>query len=80
VLRLIIVGGLRMVLAGVAAGSLLAFWAARWMEGLMFQQSPRDPLVFAAVAALLLLVSVVASLLPALRAARTDPIEALRLE
>ncbi|HTL04887.1 MAG TPA: FtsX-like permease family protein, partial [Gemmatimonadales bacterium] len=80
VLRLIVAGGLRMVLIGVAAGSLLAFWAARWMEGLLFQQSPRDPLVFAVVAALLLLVSVVASLLPALRAARTDPIEALRLE
>lgn len=80
VLRLIVGGGLRLVGIGVIAGAALAFWASRWMESLMFRQSPRDPFVFAAVAALLLGVSVLACVLPARRAARVDPNVALRLE
>jgi predicted permease len=80
VLRLIVTGGLRLVAAGVVAGTVLAFWASRWMEGLMFRQSPRDPLVFAAVALLLLGVSVVASMVPAWRATRVDPNVVLRLD
>jgi predicted permease len=80
VLRLIVAGGLRLVAIGVLAGAALAFWASRWMETLMFRQSARDPLVFAAVALLLLGVSVIASMVPAWRAARVDPNVALRLE
>jgi predicted permease len=80
VLRLIVAGGLRLVATGVLAGAALAFWASRWMETLMFRQSARDPLVFAAVALLLLGVSVIASMVPAWRAARVDPNVALRLE
>jgi len=79
-LRLIVASGLRLVFLGVLAGSALAFWAARWISALLFNESPRDPLVFGGVAVLLLVVAVVACLLPALRAARVDPIEALRLE
>jgi ABC-type lipoprotein release transport system permease subunit len=48
------------------------------MEGLMFRQSARDPLVFAVVALLLLGVSVVASMVPAWRATRVDPNVVLR--
>jgi predicted permease len=80
VLRLIVTGGLRLVAVGVLAGTALAFWASRWMETLMFRQSARDPLVFAAVGLLLLAVSVIASMVPAWRAARVDPNVALRLE
>jgi putative ABC transport system permease protein len=80
VLRLIVTGGLRLVALGVVAGTALAFWASRWMEALMFRQSARDPLVFAAVALLLLGVSVLASMVPAWRATRVDPNVVLRLD
>ena len=65
---------------GVVAGTLLALWATRWVEGLLFRQSPHDPVVYAGVALLLLGVSVVASMVPAWRAARVDPNVALRLD
>jgi len=50
------------------------------MEGLMFQQQPRDPLIYGVVAGILLLVALVAAVVPALRAARIDPNSALRLD
>ena len=65
---------------GVVLGVLVAFWGAKWMEGLMFQQEPRDPLIYGMVAGILLLVAVVAAVVPALRAARIDPNSALRLD
>jgi len=80
VLRLIVSRGLAVVTLGIAAGTVLSFWASRWIEGLLFQQSPHDLLVYGGVALLLLGVAVLASLLPALRAARVDPNVALRLE
>lgn len=80
VLRLIVSSGLRLVGAGVILGILVALWGARWMEGLMFQQPARDPVIYGAVAGILLLVAVVAAIVPALRAARIDPNSALRLD
>ena len=80
VLRLIVSGGLRLVGAGVVLGVLVALWGARWMEGLMFQQDPRDPVVYGMVAGVLLVVAVVAAVIPALRATRIDPNSALRLD
>ena len=80
VLRLIVSSGLRLVGTGVVLGVLVAFWGAKWMEGLMFQQEPRDPLIYGMVAGILLLVAVVAAVVPALRAARIDPNSALRLD
>ena len=79
-LRLIVSRGLGVVSMGVVAGTLLALWATRWVEGLLFRQSPHDPVVYAGVALLLLGVSVVASMVPAWRAARVDPNVALRLD
>ena len=78
VLRLVVGGGLRLTLVGLGLGGLIAFLAAPRLEPLMFSQSTRDPLVLVAVGGLLLVVGVVASLVPGLRAARVDPLVALR--
>jgi putative ABC transport system permease protein len=80
VLRLVIEQGLRLGVVGVAIGGMIAFLAARWLKPFLFQESARDPVVYALVAAVLLAVAVVASFVPALRAARVDPNIALRAE
>ena len=72
--------GGRLVLIGVVLGGSVALAIAPRIEGLLFRQAPRDPLVFTLVAVGLLLVSAVASVAPALRAARVDPNVALRTE
>ena len=56
------------------------FHVDRWLESLLFQTSPRDPWVFSAVAVGLLLAALVGSLVPAVRAARVKPMDALRGE
>ena len=63
---------------GLVLGGGLALWGSKWMEGLMFRQSPRDPLVFGVVTLVLLVVALLASSGPALAAARVDPNVALR--
>jgi ABC-type antimicrobial peptide transport system permease subunit len=80
VVRLIVRGGLRLVLAGLVLGGALALWAAPRIESLMFETSSRDPIVYGAVAAVLLTVAIMASLAPALRALRMDPNVALRAD
>src|SRR5215218_11134757 len=78
VMRLVVGHGVRLSLAGVAAGSAIAFAAARWIEPLLFQQSARDPVVLGTVGAVLIAVALVASAVPALRAMRADPNTVLR--
>ena len=78
VIRLVVGQGARFALAGVALGVALALLAAPWIQPLLFQQSARDPATYGMVASLLLAVAVVASAVPALRAARADPTTALR--
>ena len=80
ILRLVVGQGVRFGLAGVALGTLLAYAASRWLEPLLFQQSPRDPVVYTAVGAVLVLVALAASGAPAVRASRADPNTALRSE
>ena len=80
ILRLVVGQGVRFALAGVALGTLLAYAASRWLEPLLFQQSPRDPVVYTAVGAVLVLVALAASGAPAVRASRADPNTALRSE
>jgi putative ABC transport system permease protein len=80
VLGLVIRRGLVTAGAGIAAGVLAALLLSRLMEGLLYGVPARDPLTFAAVALLLLGVALAASILPALRASRVDPLEALRSE
>jgi predicted permease len=78
VVRMIVAQGLAFAVAGIAVGSVLALWASRWVEPLLFSQRARDPLVFAGVALVLLVVAIAATLRPALRATRVDPTVALR--
>jgi predicted permease len=69
-----------MAMLGIAIGSSIAAAAATFVQPLLFKVSARDPMVFAVVAVTLLTVAVVASLIPAMRAAHVDPLEALRAE
>ena len=80
VLRLVVGAGVRFAVAGVAIGTALALVGGRWLTSLLYDVSPRDPLVFGVVTIALLGVAVVASALPAMRATRVDPNVALRAE
>jgi len=80
VLRLVLSGGLKLVAVGVGLGLLGALALTRLLRTLLYGVSAHDPLVFAANAALLLGVAVLACALPALRAARVDPIATLRTD
>ena len=80
IVALVVRHGVGLAVAGVLIGIVLAFSAARWIEPLLFETSPRDPLVYGTVVLVLVLVSLAASAIPAWRASRTDPIEALRTE
>jgi ABC-type antimicrobial peptide transport system permease subunit len=78
VVRLVVSGGLRLVIAGVALGMVLALWAAHWIAPLLFHESPTDPFVYGAVAAVLIGVALAATGVPAHAASRVDPNVALR--
>jgi predicted permease len=80
VLRLVARQGLTLAGIGVAIGLAVALAISRFAASLLYGVSATDPLTFVVVPALLLLVAVVAVLLPARRAARTDPLAALRYE
>jgi putative ABC transport system permease protein len=80
VLGLVLRHGLGIAALGVLAGVAAAVPAARLLERFLFEVSPGDAGVFAGVALLLLAVSALACLLPALRATRVDPVIALRSE
>jgi predicted permease len=80
VLRMIVGEGMRLAGIGVAVGVLLAAAATRVMASLLFDVSPLDPLTFAAMSALFVLVALAATWLPARRAARAEPMSVLRSE
>ena len=67
-----------LIAAGLGLGVAGSLWAARFMEALLFQLEPRDPVTFAGAAAVLVAVGVLAAWLPAHRAARLDPVTVLR--
>jgi putative ABC transport system permease protein len=72
--------GMLVTLGGVAGGMLAALGLTRLMSTLLFDVKPNDPATFAAVAAALTVTALLASWIPALRAARVDPLTALRYE
>jgi predicted permease len=80
VMRLVIGHGARMAVIGVAIGTGAALGLTRLMANQLFGVSAHDPLTFAAVAVLLILVAVAACYIPARRAMRVDPIIALRCD
>jgi putative ABC transport system permease protein len=80
VIRLILKQGLALTLIGVAAGVLGALAAARVMFGLLYGVTATDPATFVAISLLLAIVAMLACYLPARRAARVEPIAALRHE
>lgn len=69
---------MRLAVVGIAAGVAASFFVAQLIASLLFGTKPFDPLTFAAMTCLLLLVALLAGYLPALRASRIDPMVALR--
>jgi ABC-type antimicrobial peptide transport system permease subunit len=80
VLRLILAEGGRLALVGIALGVLASAAAARVLESLLYGVSGFDPAAYTIAAGVLLLVALAANLVPALTAARIDPVRALRSE
>jgi putative ABC transport system permease protein len=76
--RLVLGQGLRLSALGVGVGLVAALTIGRGLAAIVFGVSPRDPVVLGTVSAAMLLVAALASYLPAVRATRIDPMEALR--
>jgi ABC-type antimicrobial peptide transport system permease subunit len=80
IVRMVLAEGMKLTAAGIVAGLLIAFAATRWLETLLFQVEALDSATFAATSAVLLAAALIACYLPARRAARVDPLTALRAE
>ena len=80
VLRLVVGGALRPVVAGLVVGVVGAVYATRLLGGLLYNVKPADPGVLAGIAAVLVFAALAASLVPAARATRVDPIVVLKSE
>jgi putative ABC transport system permease protein len=80
VLRLVVGAGMRLALLGVAAGLAVAFGLTRLMSTLLFGVSATDPIIFGLIPLLIVTVALLACWIPARRATKVDPLDALRIE
>ena len=80
VLRLVVGEGVRVVMVGLVLGAAVAFSLAARVSPLLYNVSPKDPVTYLGVVGVLVVVAVVASLAPALRASRVDPNVALHAD
>jgi ABC-type antimicrobial peptide transport system permease subunit len=80
VVGLVLGQALRFAVGGVLIGGVIAYWAGARLQPLLYEQSAHDPVIFAAVAVLLVVVALLATLRPAVRATRVDPTIALRAD
>lgn len=80
VVRMIVGQGVLFAASGIAIGGVIALFAGRRIEPLLFSQSAGDPVVYGVVAGLLMFIALLATARPALRAARVDPTIALRAD
>jgi putative ABC transport system permease protein len=80
VISLFLARGMRLTMIGIVIGVALSFALSRLLQGMLFGLTPTDGATFAGVAALLAGVALLASWLPSRRAARVDPMQALRYE
>jgi ABC-type antimicrobial peptide transport system permease subunit len=80
VLRMLVGQAVRLTLAGIAAGVVLSAALMPLLASQLYAVKPRDPITLTAIPAVLLLVAIVAALIPARRAMRIDPVQALRYE
>jgi putative ABC transport system permease protein len=80
VVRLVVAQGMGVALAGVVIGTIGALGLARALASLLYGLSGRDPMIFGGAAMLLTAVAALAAYVPARRASRIEPVEALRYE
>ena len=80
VIKLVVGSGMALVLAGVAIGLIGALWLTRVMTSLLYGVTATDPIIFACVSGLFVAITLAATFIPARRAAKVDPMVALRCE
>ena len=80
VLKLMLLDGLRPALIGLVIGVGASIWASRLIQSLLYGTRPLDPIVFVAVSVVLLMIAALSCVMPAWKASRIDPMQALRAE
>jgi ABC-type antimicrobial peptide transport system permease subunit len=80
IVRATLASAARVVFPALLLGGLAAMWTSRWLESQVVDISTRDPLTMVLAVLVLLAAALAAAAQPALRAARTDPVEVLRTE